>query len=116
MVLVVGGFASGKLEYVKKILNYSDNQISHAQIDSKPVLNNLHLLVKNAGIDAIDLNWLLSKEVVICDEIGCGIVPASAGERKWREDTGRLCILLAQNANKVVRLQCGIASVIKSQQ
>ena len=51
--------------------------------------------------------------IVITDEIGCGIVPMDPFERAWREKTGRICISLAAFSRKVIRMNCGIAAVIK---
>ena len=59
------------------------------------------------------LDALLGKEVVVCDEVGSGIIPLSARDRQAREATGRLCIQLAARATRVVRLVCGIPTVIK---
>jgi adenosyl cobinamide kinase/adenosyl cobinamide phosphate guanylyltransferase len=59
------------------------------------------------------LDSLLAKEVVICNEVGAGIIPASRVERESREATGRLCCQLAQHADRVVRLTAGIPIVIK---
>ena len=36
--------------------------------------------------------------VLVTDEIGCGIVPAEAFERLYREETGRLCCRIAGEA------------------
>lgn len=56
---------------------------------------------------------LCAKRVVICDEVGCGVVPIDEGERAWREDVGRLCCRLAERADVVVRLVCGIPQVLR---
>ena len=51
--------------------------------------------------------------VVICDEIGNGIVPMEAEERIYRERTGRILEQLAAQADEVVRVVCGIGLKIK---
>ena len=51
--------------------------------------------------------------ILICDEIGNGIVPVDAFERTYREQTGRILIRLAQKADEVVRVLCGIGQRIK---
>ena len=56
---------------------------------------------------------LLRKDVVICQEVGAGLVPVDAGERARREAVGRLCIALAREADRVVRVVCGVGMVIK---
>ena len=51
--------------------------------------------------------------IIICDEIGNGIVPVDAFEREYRERTGRILIRLAQEAEEVERVICGIGQRIK---
>lgn len=58
------------------------------------------------------LPHLLGK-IVICDEIGCGIVPISMQDNAWREAVGRVCCALAAQADLVVRVSVGIAQVIR---
>ena len=52
-------------------------------------------------------------EVLIGTEVGCGIVPMDAEERAKRERRGRLQCLIAERADRVVRMCCGIPQVIK---
>ena len=56
---------------------------------------------------------LSEKAVVICNEVGCGLVPVQAEQREQRERAGRLCALLAARADRVVRMVCGIPLLIK---
>ena len=113
MILVVGGAGAGKLDYVKS-LGYSDCDIADGLIDERKVVYHLQNIVLNDPDCAPDLlESLLTKEVVVCNEVGSGIVPLSARERLAREATGRLCIRLAARATRVVRLVCGVATVIK---
>ena len=51
--------------------------------------------------------------ILICDEIGNGIVPMEAEERIYRERTGRILEQLAAQADEVVRVVCGIGQKIK---
>lgn len=51
--------------------------------------------------------------VVICNEVGLGIVPVDPVERMYREVTGRICCRLAARAVSVERVQCGIPMRIK---
>ena len=114
MILVIGGIASGKREYVMNEYGYSEAELADAVLDERPVIYNLQdLVAKNPDDFNMLLPELLTKEVVICNEVGCGIVPVLHKERKIRESVGRLCILLAKEAKSVVRLYCGIPSMIK---
>ena len=51
--------------------------------------------------------------VILCDEVGCGVVPMEKKERDWRERVGRTCCVLAEQAERVERLFCGIPTVLK---
>ena len=113
VILVIGASASGKRTYVKS-LGYVDADMADAVLDERPVLFNLQDMI-SAAPDSGDalLPRLIEKQVVICNEVGSGVIPAESDERQARVKTGRLCILLAQNAQKVVRLVSGIPTVIK---
>jgi len=113
MTLVIGGAAAGKLEYVKS-LGYKDSDISDGIIDERPVVYNLQNIVfsdREAAPGLADI--LITKEVVICDEVGSGIIPEDPELRLCREAAGRLCVILAGRAHRVVRLVAGIPVVIK---
>ncbi len=113
MILVIGAVASGKTHYVKS-LGFSDFDIADAVLDEKSVLNNLQDMVfaDPTGSDEL-YEELLKKSVVICNEVGSGIIPVERADRVAREASGRLCNRLAQAAERVVRIVCGIPIVIK---
>ncbi len=113
MVLVIGGAFSGKRAYVQS-LGYANADMADAALDSRPVLYNLQDLVAQdpAGCMAL-VDALLQKEVVVCNEVGSGVIPGERRERLVREQTGRLCNRLAQSATRVVRVVCGVPVVIK---
>ena len=50
---------------------------------------------------------------MICDEVGCGVVPVEKEEREYREQVGRMQIVLAKASESVERVICGIAQKIK---
>ena len=113
MILIIGGEASGKRTYAEG-LGYSREQMADAVLDDCPVLFHLERLVAEDWEHAEELlEPLLKKEVVICNEVGSGVIPANRPDRKAREATGRLCILLAREADSVVRMVCGIPMVLK---
>lgn len=112
MILVIGPMGAGKREYVKRQLGYSDVQIAAAELDGRPVLADAHLLVHEYALNEL-LPALLGKDVVICNEVGSGVVPAEPEERDWREAAGRLSCRLAKEAQAVVRVYYGIATVLK---
>lgn len=51
--------------------------------------------------------------VVVSQEVGYGVVPMDAFDRKYREAVGRVCTGLASKSKKVTRVVCGIGTVIK---
>jgi len=53
---------------------------------------------------------------VIAAEVGGGVVPLDPAERAARERAGRLACLLAQRAETVVRVFCGIPKTIKGKE
>lgn len=107
MILVIGGFGAGKRAWVREHLGYCEAQFSSDPADSRPVLYGLE------GLEIGSASELRNKQVVICDEIGCGLVPVDAGERARRERVGRLCVELAADAERVVRVICGIGTILK---
>ena len=53
--------------------------------------------------------------ILICREVGCGVVPVEAGERERREKVGRLCCRLAARAARVERIFCGMPMLLKGE-
>ena len=115
MVLVTGGCASGKRSFALS-LGYAEADIADAVLDERPVVCHVEELAARYEGPAGELAQALAeRELVICRELGCGPVPASAEERALREKVGRLCTDLAQRADCVVRMVCGIPCVIKGE-
>ncbi len=113
MIFVTGGESSGRRTFVRG-LGYSDNQISHGVLDERPVVFRAELLTADDSPEEL-AELLAGKEVVICTELGCGIVPLDPSRRRAREAAGRLSILLARRAEAVVRLVCGVPMVLKGE-
>lgn len=98
MILIIGGRGAGKQEFARETLG----------CDPKNTLPALHELDPLPSLEE-----LLSYEAVICDEVGCGVVPLERADREHREAIGRLCCALAREAQAVYRLQCGLAMRLK---
>lgn len=107
MILIIGGLAAGKRAYARDVLGYPEEAFSADPASDAPVLCDLQQL---SGLTADDL---AHKEVILCNEVGCGLVPVDPAQRARREETGRLLIELARRAEKVIRVVCGIGTVIK---
>lgn len=113
MILVIGAEASGKRTFVKE-LGFQEAEMSPILEDACPVLTDLHRVVAQDPLHCGELlPKLLHKKVVICNEVGSGIIPDTPQGRLAREQTGRMCVLLAQEAARVVRMVCGIPTILK---
>ena len=128
MQLILGGANQGKLEWVLHHSGYTAEQVADGEtipldtLPDKPVLDHLHRwifrLMQAQADPAAALEAYLERmpdAVLVCDEIGCGVVPIQPQEREWREQTGRLCCLLAKRAERVVRIFCGLPMVLKEE-
>ncbi len=130
MRLVIGGYSQGKLDYVLehyKLENYvllDGERLANAYFvaheEAIVIVNALHKFVKATlkkgdNPEAYMISFVEEHPncIVICDEIGNGIVPIDAFERDYREKTGRLLIELAKKAESVERVICGIGQKIK---
>lgn len=126
MKLIIGGYAQGKLAYVLNKYPLEQLQVYEGelpkQVENNPIviINHLHLWVKKClknGLQPEELFFAWEKEysncIVICDEVGNGIVPIEAFEREYRERTGRLLIEIAKQAEEVERVICGIGQKLK---
>ena len=118
MVLVVGGAGQGKLAWALERSGLGRESASRRIDDPVPILLGMEDLVGEtlaAGEDPRELlPRLRGKAYVLCREVGCGVVPMDPAERRWREETGRLCCALAREARMVVRLCCGLPQILKA--
>ena len=113
MILIIGAAASGKRAFAET-LGYRRAGMADACLDDRPVLFNLQDLIwRDPGRAEALLPRLLEKEAVLCDEVGSGIVPIDQNDVAARRAVGKLCILLAARADCVVRVVCGIPTVLK---
>lgn len=126
MILIIGGQAQGKLNYALKISGLKEDNVYNKYnfepeiIKEKRIINNFHLIIRYIMENNKDYNFIcnfissLNKNtIIICNEIGCGIVPIDKFERNYREVTGKICIYIAEISEKVIRINCGIPSIIK---
>ena len=117
MILVTGGAAQGKLAWVLARSGYDASAVTADPEAPAPILRNLEEAVRGClerGEDPAGLlPGLLGREYVLCREIGCGLVPVDPKDRAWREAVGRLTCRLAEEAEGVVRLWCGLPVWLK---
>ena len=142
MKLIIGGFAQGKLSYVLRklqeeekraymIIDENSEALADLWKDRLPdisageveIVNHLHRILQRADSQEQGLQWIRQAEaycrdrgaelVIICDELGCGVVPVAAEDREYRERVGRVLCEAAARAQSVERIVCGIAAAIK---
>ena len=108
MIFVTGPMFSGKKTYMKSALHLSDEELAE-----RAVWNVEELVSEKAVTLEALAEELASKEIVIADEICCGLVPLDASEREKRERAGRLACMLAERADTVIRVVCGCPQILK---
>lgn len=114
MILVIGPLAAGKREFVTQQWGYQPEDMTDAVLDGRPVVYNVQELVYADPDRALELlPSLAAKQVVIINEVGSGIIPGERRQREQREAAGRLSVHLAQQAEQVYRVVCGIGGRIK---
>ena len=126
MRLITGGAYQGKLDFAIKNYNINTAEIANgesfniADLSNIRCINNYHLLVKklleNDENPISATSEIISENpdiIIIINEIGSGIIPLERSERIWREQVGKVGCLLAEKADTVERITCGIAVRIK---
>lgn len=125
MRLVIGGASQGKLDYVLEKYSIGESGVMDGNSTDivEPSCRVFYAfetwfkrqlksgIEPEAAADALLAG--LPELIIICDEIGSGIVPAEAFEREYRERLGRYLIKLAKEAQSVERVFCGIGQRIK---
>ena len=107
MIFITGPLYSGKRSYACRLLGCAPEELEeHAVWDVQD------LAAGSADLSAL-AEELARREVVIATEVGGGVVPIDPDERAAREAAGRLSCLLAQKAERVVRVFCGLPMVLK---
>ena len=131
MELYVGGAFQGKKAYVdneysdKKIKWFDGKDCAEKGCDYRTIADfdavcNYHEVIRKELLDGVipedELNRLLDLNknlIIVCDEVGCGVIPISKEDRMYREAVGRCMCIAASKADKVTRIICGIGQKIK---
>ena len=124
MIMITGGAFQGKTEYMKKRFSLTADEIADgrscdiSELAGSQFITHYELAVKrmlSVGIDPLVFTKALECEAIEMNEIGCGIIPLDKSEREWREMTGRAGCIIAEKSDEVVRVCCGIPTVIKGE-
>lgn len=122
--IIIGGAFQGKTRYAKQnnpeveLMGGADCPLD--EIESCMAINEFHAFTRRwllEGRTKEELLKILEKnenlQLLISDEIGYGLVPVDDFEREYRELHGRVMTELAERADCVERIVCGIPQRIK---
>ena len=108
MIFVTGPLYAGKREYIRNALG-----LSEADFRARAVWD-VQELALGEDLPAL-AERLAEKDIVIAMELGGGLVPIDRTGREKREAAGRLACLLADRADTVVRVCCGLGQILKGE-
>ena len=129
MKLIVGGAYQGKLGFAVRLAKSTDvadgcSDSLEAALERK-IINHLHEYIRRfctleeGDAEAETKRFIETmiekngKAVIVCNELGCGIVPAVSSDRMWRELTGTACQRLAEQADEGFRVVGGLPQRLK---
>lgn len=124
MELIIGGAFQGKGEYAKyafpEVTWRKGNEVEEEELLKSEGILSFHKYIEKemrAGRDVRTLAKHLIEQnpdiILVSDEVGYGVVPVDAFERAYREAVGRVCTELASFSTRVIRVICGVGTVIK---
>ncbi len=122
MRLIIGGKGQGKRDYAAAAYNIAPAGMTDKLAEAKTarLLYGLEEEVARCLREGLEPEVLVEEIcrenpdiIIICRELGCGVVPVERFDREWRERTGRICCELARSAESVERVLCGIPMRIK---
>lgn len=100
MIFITGPLFSGKHTFAAGL---SGRQIANVQ----------ELAAQSPDISVLASELAEQYDVILATEVGGGVVPVDKAEREARENAGRLACALAERADTVVRMCCGIPEILK---
>lgn len=110
MIFVTGPLFAGKTEYVCQALGWSEEDLS-----AKAAWDVQDLAAQAEDLEALADDLSAQYPVLIATEVGGGVVPMDPAQRVAREAAGRLACLLAQRAETVIRVCCGLPQALKGE-
>lgn len=128
MILIIGGAYQGKLDYAKAEYGLTDDDVFTCEEGStaigfdEKIVDHFEryvlALIKAGQVPerAVGMQIRAGRykgRIIICDDISQGLVPMDKTERAWREGDGRTMVKVAEQADKVIRVFCGLPVVLK---
>ena len=128
MILIIGGAFQGKRDFaetiIEKKISWCDGRTAQwEEFCQSPYCVHLPAMVDrrmkteedNFSKESFVSQLLPGRidKILIGEEVGSGIVPMDAYQRRWREETGRIYCMLAEQAEQVWRVIGGIGQRIK---
>jgi len=125
MRLIVGGAYQGKKTFACELADIKEKELADGRTcayGSWTEMKGIHHLqdyIRRMLSEDLDTARVIEEAsqnpeaVIICNELGCGLVPMDALDRRYRETVGRIQCALAGQADEVYRVYCGIGEKIK---
>ena len=124
MELIIGGAYQGKLTYAVNKYGFKEEELfdlsSGFPEGEYRCFYHLEALTRRACEAGLSYGEIVKRlmpyiknGVVVSREIGCGIVPMEPSLRLYRETHGAVLRALADEADSVTRIFCGLSEVLK---
>lgn len=125
MILIFGGAYQGKLEYAREnhrfetVCDCSQGKEPDFHADVIYGIEGFVMECAKAGVNAKEFfesrEGLWKDKILIITDTSQGVIPIDKTVRAFREMNGRTMMYLAEKADCVVRVFCGIGKVIKGE-
>lgn len=128
MILIIGGAFQGKRAYADRLFSLEEKdwkdgaELSFEELCKARAVDCFQEFIKKSLREGREVRELAERLfasnpelIVVCNELGSGVIPTEAFDREWREATGRVCCELALRSGEVHRVVCGIGTVIKGE-
>ena len=113
MILITGGVYQGKRALADKLAEENPGKMEILDNCDKKIRQQLK--EGHSPKEILEL-WAHENEeskILIFNDVSLGIVPIEKEERIFRETTGQVGVMLAEKADSVYRVFCGIPKKIK---
>lgn len=119
MDFIIGGAYQGKLAYAKDTFGIEEKEIYICKEEEEPdftkrCLAHYEKYILYCMREKKEAKPVFRKDaVIIAEDIFCGVVSMDKEIRAWREETGRALTSIAQEADTVTRVFCGLPLALK---